>query len=293
MRNSLLLFLVPVALCSGQVSAVVTLSNGIQLRIYAQAAEGTPVALKTDLQPASGDSFYRIYRDENNLAVFAYEVEVERSADGTQFRITARPAGTEFAERFPNADGGKPTPTLPDNIQSQLLDSGGQFSIDIPTDPGLKQTIHDTVQIQLNRRGQVEAEAGAQQALLRFVALRVYIGGKLASGGGAGAVVSGRYAMFYIPGRGGYFFSSEPVTQRPFVQIGVVDGAKLTFTVDNLDYLCQSDVDILSKAARGQIWVYHDANYQPAGNWTKTDPEDRTQQEFFTAASDSLNWWLP
>jgi hypothetical protein len=294
MRNEILFLLVPLAICSAQVSSVVSLSNGIQLRIYAQSAEGTPVALKTEIQPASGNSFYRIYKDENGLAVFAYELAVERTADGEQFRVTAQSAGSEFATQFPNADGGKPTPTISEPRESPLLSSGDQFTIEIPTDPGLQQTITDTVQVRLNQRGAPPSEPGAQSpAQLRFVALSVNINGKLVSPSGVGAVVLGRYAMFYLPGRGGYFFSTDAVDRRTFVRVGVVDGTRLRFTVDNESYECESESSILMKSERGEIWVYHDAGYKPAGNWTKSDPSDETRDQFFTAASDSLNWWLP
>jgi uncharacterized protein YqjF (DUF2071 family) len=48
---------------------------------------------------------------------------------------------------------------------------------------------------------------------------------------------------------------------------------------------------ILMHSERGQLWVYHDANYKPAGNWTKSDPAS-SRHEFFTAAADSMQWWL-
>jgi hypothetical protein len=94
--------LAAVASIVAQVSSNVALSNGVQLSIDARAEEGTPVALKASLEPASGDSFYRIFRDQNNLAVYAYELVVTRTPDGQQFRVTAKPATEDFAARFPN-----------------------------------------------------------------------------------------------------------------------------------------------------------------------------------------------
>src|SRR5579863_878424 len=118
-----------------QVASTVSLSNGVQLEISAQPAPDAASGLRTEIQPATGNSFYRIYWDENNLAVFAYELQVERTPDGEQFRVTARPVGDAFAARFPNADTGKPTPTLPDASESPLLKSGERFTVDIPTNP--------------------------------------------------------------------------------------------------------------------------------------------------------------
>jgi hypothetical protein len=277
-----------IASCLAQVSSTVSLSNGVQLRI-----SNTPTSLKVDLQPASGNSFYRIFRDENNLAVYAYELQVERSPDGEQFRITAKPAGLDFAARFPDADGGKPTPTLSEPIESPWLTNGGQFTVPIPTEPGLGEKLTDTVGIQVRSPDSTPSETEIQAAQLRFAGLKVYVNGRLVSPRAASPSVLGRFTMFYLPGRGGYFFSTEPVVRRPFAHIGSAEGNRLTFTLDNVSYTCTTDAPILTRSEDGEVWVYHDPNYKSAGNWTKSDPSNGSRDEFFTAASDSLSWWLP
>jgi hypothetical protein len=171
-----------------------------------------------------------------------------------------------------------------------LLSSGEGFSIPIPTAPELGQNLTDIVQVLMGQRGAAN-DGTPGSAKIRFSELKVSIQGKPASPSGAGADVAGQYAMFYLPGHGGYFFSTEPVDQRPFSQVGVVDGKHLTFTIDNELYDCTANAAILVHADRGQLWAYHDPNYKPAGNWTKSDPGS-TRDEFFTAASDSVNWWV-
>ncbi|MBV9770409.1 MAG: hypothetical protein JOZ32_12620 [Bryobacterales bacterium] len=279
------------AACYAQVSSRISLSNGVQLTITSSTDNSSPLALKTSMEPASGDSFYRIFRDENNLAVFAYELEVARTEDGQNFRLTAKAATEAFAARFPNADGGKPTPTLSSPLESPPLSSGNRFTIPIQTNPGAGQNVHDTVQILLQQRGSL-SDGGSASAQLRFAGLKVSINGKLASPPVGGADVAGRYTMFYIPGRGGYFFSTEPVAERPFLYVGVVDLKHLELTIDNDTYDCVANAPILVHADRGQLWVYHDPNYKTAGNWTNTDPAS-SREEFFTAASNSMQWWLP
>jgi hypothetical protein len=288
--RSALLSLLTAGWCLGQVSADVALSNGVQVSVATITDNGTPVKLKPDLEPASGDSFYRIFRDENNLAVFAYELEVTRTSDGDNFHAVAKPATEAFAARFPNADGGKPTPTLSTTLQSPVLHSGESFKIPISADPGLGQMLTDTVHVVLHQAG-AENNAGPSGARIRFDSLKVSIQGKPETPSGASADVSGRYAMFYLPGRGGYFFSANASEPAPFLHVGVVDGKRLTFTMDNEMYDCAADAPILMQAASGQLWVYHNPNYKPAGNWTKTDLLD-SHDEFFTAASDSLRWWV-
>jgi hypothetical protein len=284
------LFLLLAATCYGQVSARVSLSNGVQLTVSTRPDNSDPVALKASLEPATGDSFYRIFRDENGLAVFAYELQVRRTSDGQNFRVTAKPATEAFANRFPNADNGKPTPTLSSTLDSPLLNSGESFTIPVPTNPGLNQNLTDVVQILFGERGAAGGRA-ARTGQIRFSGLKVSIQGHRATPEASGADVSGDYAMFYIPGRGGYFFSAMPVDGLPFEQVGVVDGKHLTFTVENEVYDCASNVSILLHADSGQLWVYRDAGYKPSGNWTKTDPSS-VREEFYTAAADSIQWWL-
>jgi hypothetical protein len=275
-----------------QVSSNVSLSNGVQLDI---TCNSNPSGLKIDLEPASGNSFYRIFRDENDLAIFAYELQVERTPDGDHFRVTAKPAGDDFATRFPNADAGKPTPTLPEPRQSPLLASGDKFTIDIAVIPGLGN-LSDTLQVRLNARGTPSEQASQAAAPLRFVGLKVQINGQVVSASGPGATVAGRYVMFYVPGHGGYFLSTELVESPPFTRIGVVDHTNLHFTLDNEAYDCDSEAPILGTtdgtSDRGEIWAFHDPNYKPSGNWTSSNPTTQ-RDEFFAAASDSLKWWLP
>src|SRR5271154_1969471 len=177
------LLLLAAVSCYAQGSARVSLSNGLQMTIALRSDNATPVTLKTSLEPASGDSFYRIFRDENNLAVFAYELEVARTADGENFRITAKAATEAFATRFPNADGGKPTPTLSAPLESPLLKSGEGFSIPVPTNPGLEQNLTDRVQLLMGQRGGAN-DGAAGSAKLRFSGLKVSIHGQPASPSG-------------------------------------------------------------------------------------------------------------
>ncbi|HLK21544.1 MAG TPA: hypothetical protein VKT81_21495 [Bryobacteraceae bacterium] len=267
------------------------MSNGIRIRVTANTGGNSPDTLKVDMKPASGNSMYRLLRDDSGLAVWAYELVVDRLPDGDHFQIIAKPAGAEFAQKFPNADGGKPTPTFSIPIESPPLGAGGRFVIDIPTNPGLFEHRTDTVQVQPDPRGDGRLQNSAAQPQIRFADLRVSIKGAPVLNNGGGAMVYGPFAMFYIPTRGGYFFSTQPVTSRPFVQIATVERNKLKFTIDNEDFECTSATPILTQSERGQIWVYHDPRYKPEGTWTKSNP--KSKDEFFTGAADSLDWWLP
>jgi hypothetical protein len=285
MRGVLAILVIGAGLSLGQISSTVSLSNGVEVRILTNLGQPTgQEVLKVEMAKASGDSFYRIFRDQNNLVVFAYELAVSRSASGNQFTFTAKPAEAEFAAKFPNADFGKPVPSLSSEHKLELRpgqdDDIGLFQI-----PGMGLSVTEKIQVTVN--------PDSANGLLSFIGLKVSINGGAAIGP-ARASVSGRYAMFYIPGRGGYFFATEGPTGRAFVKVGTIDGARLRFNVENTDYECTSAKPILQNAVSGEVWVYHDPAYKPEGNWTQeVDSGPYHAERFFAAASDSLSWWLP
>jgi hypothetical protein len=286
-------------MCVAQSSSTVSLSNGVQLTVTASIGQPTgEQSVKIQLSPASGNSVYRIFRDQHDLAVFAYELAVDRSEDGSEFLITAKPAETEFAARFPGADGGKPVPTLSTEQKLPSMRSGTRSDIGLFTLEGLGLQVVDSVQVRLNQGGStsLDSPGAAQQQRLRFSSFRVSIDRTPVPGSAGSTSVSGRYLMFYIPGRGGYFFSTDNPPGRDFVKAGAIDRTRLTFTLDNEIYDCVSDAPILSGFGSGEVWVYRDAAYKPEGNWTRdlsAGGSSSGDAGFFTASSDSLNWWLP
>ena len=234
--------------------------------------------MTVEMARASGDSFYRIFRDQNNLAVYAYELQVALTPGGSSLRVEAKPAKTEFASRYPDVNIGKPVPTLPSTQTLGPLGSGQSARLELFEIPGLGLKVTETVRVRFG------SETGGA---LRFSSLRVSSDGKELAGPASGSV-AGRFAMFYIPGRGGFFFATAPVAGRAFMNAGTIDGSRMRFTIDNVDYDCLSSTPI----GGGELWVFHDPSYRPAGNWTG-DPQTNFREQFFIAASDSLGWWLP
>jgi hypothetical protein len=261
-------------------SSTVSLNNGVQLKVSANL--GSPTGeeqLTAEMAPASGDSFYRIFWDQNHLAVYAYELEVSLLPEGSALRAVAKPVETEFAARYPNADAGKPVPTLSADHAMGPLSSGQSATFDLFQIPGMGLNVSETVRVTFGAE-----ESGA----LQFSGLRVFENGRQIAGPAAGSA-AGRYAMFYLPGRGAFFFSIEGVPGKNFVKAGMIDRNRIRFSLDNVDYECQSNAPIHGQG--GEVWVLHDASYHPLGNWTQ-DVNSPVQDQFFTAASDSLGWWL-
>jgi hypothetical protein len=276
-------------LCRAQVSSIVSLSSGVQLEIKADFGKPTgEQSLTVEMARASGDSFYRIFYDQNKLAVFAYELAVERAAsDPNALHLTAKPAETEFASRYPNADAGKPVPSLSSDHEFGPLISGKAAELGLFEIPGMGMKVSETIKVSTN---QGQDASGP----LRLSELHISINRSPVAGAAPPVAVSGRFVMFYIPRRGGYFFASEPIAGKPFVNAGTIDRNRMKFNIENEDYDCSTNAAILTGAENGELWVFHDPSYKPEGNWTLAP--DRlaraSADEIFTAASDSLSWWL-
>lgn len=287
MRGVTALFLLAFVSSHAQDSSTVTLDNGVQLKIEADFGHPTgQQTLTVQMARASGDSFYRIFRDQTGLAVYAYRVVFQLAANGSAVTASAQPYDEQFMDQFPNADGGKPTPTLAMEQAIGPIGSGQSATLDLFEIPGVGLHVTETVSLVLDSR--------RVPGPLRFADLEITIDGKVIPVAQQ-LPVSGSVVMFYLPGRGGYFFSaSNP--GHGFVKAGAIDGNRMRFTVENENFDCATSQPILTSPASGELWVLHVADFKPDGNWTTHPRTGQTQpapDQFFTAASDSLSWWLP
>lgn len=283
--------------CFGQASTTVALSNGVQLQIEASFGRPTgQTVLKVEMAPASGNSFYRIFRDQNGLAIFAYEFAVAVGESGEALRVDAKPVLTEFAKRFPNANGGKPVPTFSET-HPLAIEFGKSAKLGLFEMQGMGLTVVDTVTTKLESGN--PSDRGSESVSsdrMQLSGARLQINGMPVSNSGPRGSVIGRYLMIYIPGRGAFILSAAPVPNRPFVSTGTIAGNVMDFMTGNGLYEVTSSAPILAHSKSSGLWVYHDASYKPVGNWTQAlqgnAPTTAPEQQFFAAASDSLSWWL-
>jgi hypothetical protein len=285
-RGVTALFLFAFASGQAQDSSTVTLDNGVQLKVEANFGDPTgQETLTVQLARANGNSFYRIFRDQNQLAVYAYKLVLELASDGSAVRATAQAYDDQFMQQFPNADGGKPTPTLAMERPLDPLGSGQSATLDLFEIPGVGLHVTETLSMQL--------DSLRTPGPLRFADLEVSVDGKVIPVAQQ-LPVSGRFAMFYLPGHGAFVFSATDVGQG-FIKAGVIDGNRMEFNLENQAYDCAASQPILTRPETGQLWVLRLPDYQPEGNWTthpRTGSTRPAADQFFAAASDSLSWWV-
>lgn len=142
MRFAIALTILLATECLAQVSSSISLTNGVQLTIACNSNRSGPGALKIELKPASGNSFYRIFGDENNLAVFAYELLLERTPDGDHFRVTAKPiTSLQPGSRMQMAESRHPPCQSLDNRRClRLATASLSRSLSFPASPQVSTT---------------------------------------------------------------------------------------------------------------------------------------------------------
>jgi len=270
-----------------QDSSTISLDNGVRIRIEAKFGNPTgQETLSVQMVRATGNSFYRIFRDQNALAVYAYELFFDLSGGGASVAASARPYGPAFVDQFPLADGGKPTPTLAQERAIGPLASGQSAALDLFEIPGMGLHVVETISVEIDSK-----RSGGP---LRLADLQIAINGKPLPVTQQ-QPVSGRFVMFYLPGRGAYILAAAD-PGHGFLKAGVIDGNRAKFFVDNEQYDCSTSQPILTNPESGQLWVLHLSDYKPAGTWTTHPRSGQARpaaEDFFAAASDSLNWWLP
>lgn len=285
MRIAAAFLLLPLAWA--QDASTITLDNGVEIHVDANFGQPTGQEnLTVQMVRGEPDHFYRIFRDQNQLAVYAYELSFDLSGNGAAVGATAQPYGEHFIQQFPLADGGKPTPTLAEPRPIGPLGGGQAATLDLFEIPGVGLHVTETISVQMDAR--------RVPGPLRFTDLEITVNGKIIPVAEQ-LPVSGQFVMFYLPGRGGYFFSlSDP--GHGFLKAGTIDGERMKFSVDNDSYECAASQPILTRPSSGEVWVLHVPDYKPGGNWTTHPRSGQTrpaEDQFFAAASDSLSWWLP
>ena len=232
------------------------------------------------------------------MAVFAYELAVARSADGQQIILTTKPVEDEFAARFPNSDGGKPVPTMSSESQLEPLTSGRRVEIGLFELEGMGLKVVDSVQVRLFRgSGATSDIASSVLNRLRFLNLKVMIGiARLRLPLFRSAVQRDASRCFLSRAAAAISFPpklcrSGLCSPKPVPLTAIISRSpSITTSTNALPPLH------LSQGGTGELWVYHDPGYQPAGNWTQEIPPPAGVQPgtqgFFTAASDTLSWWL-
>ncbi len=217
---------------------------------------------------------HRLLVDTEGRAVFGYDLFVTANSTLKQFTVAARPLDSQFASRLLARTGIQQSSakiaTLPQSSESQLLDDGDAFSLDLLINPDTGIKIVDVVKVTFDRANlwnpnprTVPRDFTLDAVQLSIKEYQLLVNGEVISTGKSTSGCSGTLVWFYVPNRGRFIFSLVPRDGYQFQKVGFVANNKIEFTVGSDHYEWISSAPVLSDSGAWNLWVLHDPMYTP------------------------------
>ncbi len=229
---------------------------------------------------AGGHVIHRLLVDAGGNYVFGYDLVVEPVAASKQFKVSLGPLSAEFAEqlraRLPATAAGRAAQgisTLPRPADTQLVEDGDAFALDLLVNPETGVKIVDVVKVSFDRARLRGATPPPSVPLRDFtlgnveLAVRDFkltINGELV-GGGRGKPArgcAGALVWFHVPERGRFIFSLIPHEGYDFQKIGRIENNKISFSLGGDMYEWTSSAPVVgTSGGNWNLWVLHDPGY--------------------------------
>lgn len=221
---------------------------------------------------------HRVLVDTEGKPIFGYDLLVAPNPTLKQFNVAARPLDAQFASKLiarsiagqRTLQSGTKISTLPQSSESQLLDDGDVFTLDllVNTDSGIK--IVDVVKVSFERTRlwdvnpiTLPRDFTLDAVQLAITEYRLLINGTLVAKGNSTTGCSGALLWFYVSDRGRFIFSLVPREGYQFQKVGIVADNKIEFAVGGDHYEWISNAPVLKDGGAWNLWVLHDPKYTP------------------------------
>ncbi|MCU1265498.1 MAG: hypothetical protein JWM21_1816 [Acidobacteria bacterium] len=221
---------------------------------------------------------HRVLVDTEGKPIFGYDLLVEANSTLKQFKVTARPLDNQFESKLVAHSNSGPLPqpapqrisTLPQSSESQLLDDGDAFALDllINADTGIK--IVDVVKVSFDRATfwnnvpkSLPRDFTLDAVQLSVKEYQLLINDAVVATGKSKTGCAGALIWFYVPDHGRFIFSLVPREGYQFQKVGLVADNKIEFTVNGDRYEWISSGPVLRDGGAWNLWVLHDPKYTP------------------------------
>jgi hypothetical protein len=216
---------------------------------------------------------HRLLVDADGKPVFGYDLSVSGNSDLRQFTVTARPLDQQFESRLSARTGSRQPEkiaTLPRSSESQVLDDGDAFTLDLLVNPDSGIKIVDIVKVSFDRANLWDNNPrslprdftldAVQMTVREYQLLR---NGKTIASSKSTTGCSGTLIWVYVPDRGRYIFSLVPRVGYQFQKVGFVASNKIEFSIGKDRYEWISSVPVLNDSGAWNLWVLHEPKYVP------------------------------
>ena len=223
---------------------------------------------------------HRVLVDAAGRFVFGYDLRIEPVPASRQFRVTVQPLAEEFEAKLRarssslsgplTRSGDERISTLPRSTESQTLQDGDAFALDLLVNAETGVKIVDFVKVSFDRASlwmmTPPSKSPPRDFTLDVVELAVSkyklsINGETVSGGKPVDYLASALLWFYVPEKGRFIFSLVPREGYDFQKIGLIENNKISFWSGGDYYEWTSSAPIVGGGGTWNVWVLHDPDY--------------------------------
>jgi hypothetical protein len=252
--------------------------DGTGLEIFTQTTGSSQIDPQGEMGIGPGvgsqDLVNRVVVDRDNNILFAYNLEASRGASPGTVKIRIEPisARTEASILQSAGSPGRPRysgprlPTVAGVREFPAVALGQAVTLDILHNPSTGETIYDVLRPIAGSGSQgmsVTSVTATETISLNRITVRV---NGQAIPAPASWIIGGAVRID-IPHHGTFVIAAtQPQgadTEQGFAQIAQADGKNLSWVMGNDRIEITSETNVLARAGKGALWLFHDRRYQP------------------------------
>jgi hypothetical protein len=270
--------------------------DGTGLEIYSESTGSTQPSSQGEMGAGPG-GINRVVLDSSDNILFAYNLEASRGAvPGTAIiRIEPLNAAAEEgmlkwkgnASHLSKLSGGH-IPTVAAVREFSSVTLGEVVTLDVLYNPATGEKIYDVlrpIKGSSPMPGTMGVNPSPSREEISFKDIVVKVDGKVMRAPASWMI--GAAVRIDIPGHGAYVVAAyDPQNLPPiyaFQQLAQGDGKTLRWAMDRDKVEITSSTNVLTQAANGPLWLYHDPHYR-----TQDQPDAIRLQ-----TADTVEWLIP
>lgn len=245
------------------------LANGITIATKTEVTPDNPAnALfsSSDAASTSGNTIYRVIKNEKDKTYFGYDLEVKEASEKGKYTVSIKPLSSAKSVGIKGFTA-KTLPKYPDAIE---VNEGDTIALDVMENPQTGEKVVDYIKIFYKPAPLTDYFAERtpirdftiDDVELKLLKFEVFADNQsiLKVGGGA----RGANLTLYLKGRGRFIFSLFPRDGYDFQKIGAIEGNKILFKYNGVNYKIVSGEPFIGNGGHWNLWVLRDSNFKPS-----------------------------
>jgi len=281
MRRLLVLFALAPGVLSAQPAhrVLAQFPDGTAVEIYSESTGSSQLSSNgiIGIGPGWGkkDMVNRLVTDRGGNVLFGYNLEASHGASPDTVLIRIDPLYDFY---------GAHAPTVAAVREFASVKLGEVVTLDILLNPSTGEKIYDVLRPVMREPGSMQVSPSPSREEVSLKEIAVKLNNRVVQAPASWMI--GAAVRIDIPGHGAYVVAVHEPHVPPmyaFKAIAHADGKILSWMIDG-DYVeIASNSNVLTQAANGVLWVYHDARYR-----SQDQPNSVRLQ-----TADSVDWLIP